>query len=116
MPNTPAPSPEALLAEARQPGRRSELVEAPRSTKFQPGHSKTGGRGRGVPNKDRSFTIEKINQSANPIEFLCRIVNGEAFAVAPEVGSTEVVMVRPTLADRLQAARVLADKVLPSLK
>jgi hypothetical protein len=36
--------------------------------------------------------------------------------VAPEPGSTEVVLARPTMADRLAAARALADKVLPDLK
>jgi len=69
------------------------------------GHSRWGGRKRGVPNAVNVQTRNEIGEQADPIGFLCEIVNGQ-----------EIDGERPTLDQRMQAARILAGKVLPDLR
>lgn len=76
---------------------------------------KTGGRGKGTPNKDNAVIRERIEQEADPIGFLCRIVLGEKIECAPVKESAETVQLIPTLDQRLSAAQVLAKKILPDL-
>lgn len=83
---------------------------------FQKGRAKTAGRRKGTLNKDRNVTLRRIEKSCDPIGFLCRIVNGEAVEVAPAAGVVEAVLMRPTMQDRLFAARTLANKLLPDLQ
>lgn len=83
---------------------------------FQKGKAKTGGRKVGTPNKDRNFTLARIARTADPIGFLCKVVNGEALEVAPAAGVAQPVLMRPTMQDRIIAARALADKLLPDLQ
>ncbi len=82
---------------------------------FQPGRQKTGGRRKGVANRDRAFTIERIYELTDPIGVLARIANGQPLELAPEPGKPPA-LIYPTLADMLQAATVLARKVMPDLK
>ena len=44
---------------------------------------KTGGRRMGTPNKDNAATRERIENEADPIGFLCRIVRGEEIECTP---------------------------------
>ena len=95
---------------ATQPAQGRELMDAPvaerdAAGRWLHGRPKTGGRAPGTPNRDRSLTIKRIMTTADPIAFLCRVVNGEAMDG-----------VAPTMADRIAAARVLAAKVMPDLK
>ena len=50
-------------------------------------------------------TRERIHHEADPVGFLCRIVNGEVIDGK-----------KPTLDQRLSAARDLAKKIVPDLK
>jgi hypothetical protein len=82
---------------------------------FQPGRKKTGGRRKGVPNRDRALTIARIMQMVDPIEGLARIARGEPMMLAPEPGKPAA-LVYPTLADVRAALVALANKVMPDLK
>ena len=72
---------------------------------FEQGQTKSGGRKQGIPNRVNIATRERIAEEADPVGFLCRIVNGE------EIGGQT-----PTLDQRLNAAKDLAKKVTPDLK
>ena len=80
------------------------------------GYPKTGGRKKGVPNRTRVETLERIESEADPIDFLCRVARGLQFEAATEVGAPEKVKMYPTLDQRLDAAKILARKVLPDSK
>ena len=80
------------------------------------GTPKTGGRTKGVPNKDRTATVDRIMREADPIAFLCSVVRGGRFAAGPEPNSKAKTWVWPSLDQRLSAATVLARKVLPDQK
>lgn len=68
-------------------------------------HPKWGGRAKGTPNKVNVATRERIEREADPIGFLCGVIRGKEVD-----GST------PTLEQRMNAAKVLAGKVLPDLR
>ena len=80
------------------------------------GLPKTGGRRKGVANRTRIQTLERINQEADPIGFLIRVARGLQFEAATEAGAAEKVKMYPTHDQRLDAAKVLARKVLPDTK
>jgi len=80
----------------------TEVAERDASGRFLHGRPKTGGRTPGVVNKDRRLSIDRIMSTADPVGFLCRVVNGEELDV--------------TMADRIAAAKVLCAKVMPDLK
>ena len=80
------------------------------------GTPKTGGRTKGVPNKDRTATVDRIMREADPIAFLCSVVRGGRFNAGPEPNSKAKTWVWPSLDQRLSAATVLARKVLPDQK
>ncbi len=80
------------------------------------GYPKTGGRQKGVANRTRVQTLERINQEADPIGFLIRVARGLQFEAATEAGASEKVKMYPTHDQRLDAAKVLARKVLPDTK
>ena len=69
------------------------------------GTPKTGGRQKGTPNRVNAASRERIEQEADPIGFLIRIVRGESLDDE-----------RPSLDQRMNAARLLAGKVLPDLR
>ena len=81
-----------------------------------PGLPKTGGRKPGVPNRTTVETRSYIQQRADPVEFLCRVALGLQVEAAAEPGSREKTLVRPTLEQRVDAAKVLARKILPDMK
>ena len=80
------------------------------------GYPKTGGRQKGVANRTRVQTLERINQEADPIGFLILVARGLQFEAATEAGASEKVKMYPTHDQRLDAAKVLARKVLPDTK
>ncbi|MEE9289805.1 MAG: hypothetical protein V3U99_02220 [Alphaproteobacteria bacterium] len=80
------------------------------------GHPKTGRRRKGVANRTRVQTLERIEREADPIDFLCRVARGLQFEAATEAGAAEKVKMYPTLDQRLDAAKILARKVLPDQK
>jgi hypothetical protein len=83
----------------------TDLAQRDPAGRFVAGRAKSGGRGPGVPNKDRRLSIDRIMATADPLDFLCRVVRGD-----------ELDGVTPTLLDRIAAAKVLAAKVMPDLK
>jgi hypothetical protein len=83
---------------------------------FQPGQPKRGGRRKLTPNKDRTVTTNRIVKLADPIGALCDIANGKPMKAGLEPGAKEAVLVYPTVADRLQALKTLAAKIMPDLK
>ncbi len=80
------------------------------------GYPKSGGRKKGVPNRTRVQTLERINQEADPIGFLIRVASGLLFEAATEPGAATKTKRYPTDEQRLDAAKVLARKVLPDTK
>ena len=80
------------------------------------GTPKSGGRAKGVPNRDRTATVDRIMREADPIAFLCSVVRGGRFTAGPESNSKAKTWVWPSLDQRLSAAAVLARKVLPDQK
>ena len=75
-----------------------------------------GGRKKGSPNKVTAATRERIEREADPVEFLTRVQRGEVIqaAIIEEMG--ERLSVVPTLNQRLDAAKKLADKIVPNAK
>ena len=69
------------------------------------GTPKTGGRAKGVPNRVNAATRDRIEQEADPIGFLIGVVCG-----------ADVDGEKPSLDQRMNAARLLAGKVLPDLR
>lgn len=93
-----------------------DALPAKRGPGRPPGHPKTGGRKKGVPNRTTVETREYIAKRADPVEFLCRVALGLQIVAAPAPGSREKALLRPTLEQRLTAAQVLARKIIPDLK
>ncbi|MEE9290113.1 MAG: hypothetical protein V3U99_03790 [Alphaproteobacteria bacterium] len=89
----------------RGPGRPKGLGKVPGS-----------GRKKGVANRTRVQTLERIEREADPIGFLIRVASGLQFEAATEAGATKKEKMYPTHDQRLDAAKVLARKVLPDTK
>jgi hypothetical protein len=77
---------------------------------------KTGGRKAGVPNKVNIATRERIENDADPVGFLCRVVNGEAIETGALGDDGTPITVRPTLDQRLSAAHGLTKKIIPDAR
>lgn len=76
---------------------------------------KRRGRKAGVPNKVNAATRARIEELSDPIAFLCSVARGDEI----EAGDGESVAkkkVRPTLDQRINASRWLADRLLPTAK
>ena len=69
------------------------------------GFPKSGGRKKGTPNRANAATRERIENEADPIGFLCRVNRGD-----------DVDGAIPTLEQRMNAAKILAGKVVPDLR
>ncbi len=89
----------------RKPGRPKGLGRVPGS-----------GRAKGVPNKANAITRDFIIREGAPVDFLCKVVKGRGFSVAAKPGDSERSKQFPTMDQRLQAARILAGKVMPDQK
>lgn len=83
---------------------------------------RTGGRRPGTPNKTTVAIRERIESLVDPIGFLASVVNGEAIPAAamkdapPPKKGEPALLVLPTLDQRMSAARLLADKMLPNAR
>ena len=78
-----------------------------------------GGRPAGRTNAATRTARDRIASEADPIGFLTRVMNGEPIACLPTPGDeiTEAPPPSmPTLPDRIGAARVLANKLVPEAK
>lgn len=75
-----------------------------------------GGRGPGTPNKVTAATRERIESEADPIGFLASIMLGEPIKAAPVKDGESQVETYPTVDQRVSAARILADKLVPNAK
>ena len=80
------------------------------------GLPKTGGRKKGTPNRTRVQILERINEKADPIGFLILVSRGLQFEAATEAGAATKKKMYPTPDQRIDAAKILARKVLPDLK
>ncbi len=96
---------ETISNPKRGPGRPKGLGRVPGS-----------GRKRGTPNRDRSATIEKIMELADPLEFLCKVARGDRMSAASKTGAGTKSWWVPTGDQRISAAQTLARKVLPDMK
>ena len=93
------------------------MTETPKRKPGRPkGLPKTGGRGKGTPNKKNQVTRDYVIKEGAPLAFLCRVVRGKRFNVAAQVGDNKRVYIYPTLDQSLRAAEILSRKVLPDLK
>jgi hypothetical protein len=75
-----------------------------------------GGRPPGTPNKVTVATRERIENEADPIGFLGAVMRGEPIKTAPLKDGSNQVDAFPTIDQRVSAARILADKLLPNAK
>ena len=78
--------------------------------------SRQGGRPPGTPNKVTVATRERIEAKADPVAFLAAVMNGEPIKTAPLKDAGTQTEAYPTIDQRLSAARILADKLLPNAK
>jgi hypothetical protein len=82
----------------------------------KPGTPKTGGRKPGTPNRLTLALRERIAATADPFDFLVKVMRGEGIPAAPLKDAPEQVLTYPTLDQRISAGRILADKLLPNAK
>ncbi len=93
--------------------------EKPRRGPGRPkGYAKTGGRRKGVPNKDRAATLAAINSYSDPVGFLQKVCRGLLVECRnPDSDDPKAaILTRPTLEQRINAATILSKKVLPDSK
>jgi len=81
-----------------------------------PDPARRGGRPPGAPNKVTVATRERIENEADPIAFLGTVMRGEAIKSAPAKEEGTQIAIFPTTDQRISAARVLADKLVPNAK
>ena len=83
-----------------------------------PGLPKTGGRRRGTPNRDRAATLAAINSYSDPVGFLQKVCRGLLIECrdTEEKDPKATILTRPTMEQRINAATILAKKVLPDTK
>ncbi len=81
------------------------------------GTPKSGGRKPGVPNKKNAITRDFIVKNGAPVATLCKIAKGEKLMAAADSASAATRNgVYPTIDQRLNAARILAQKIVPDMK
>jgi len=81
-----------------------------------PDSARRSGRPPGAPNKVTVATRERIESEADPIAFLGAVMRGEAIKSAPAKEEGTQIEIYPTTDQRISAARVLADKLVPNAK
>ena len=80
------------------------------------GYPKSGGRKPGTANKSSQLGRDFIIKRGAPIETLCKIAKGEKIQAADSESASKRSGIYPTIDQRLQAARILAAKVVPDQK
>ncbi len=88
-----------------RPGRPKGLGKVPGS-----------GRAKGTPNRSTVQTRDRIQELADPIQFLADVMAGKRMVAADEPGDMKKTWCYPTLAQRVQASETLLRKLLPDLK
>jgi hypothetical protein len=78
--------------------------------------ARTGGRRKGSPNRNTAATRERLATMGDPLAFLVSIMHGEPVTGATEKDGTTAESMLPTVDQRLHAAKVLADKLVPNAK
>ncbi len=81
-----------------------------------PGYPRSGGRQPGTPNKRNMITREFIIREGAPIKLLCQVAKGTRIQAAAEPGAKSRKWVTPTLDQMINAATILAKKIVPDLK
>ena len=96
----------------------SEKNEAPvRKRGRPPGQKKTGGRQKGVPNRDRSVALSLFNKSSvDAAKLLDKIMRGQRVEAAKKPGADGRSWWYPTPADRMAAAKIILAKSVPDRK
>ncbi len=93
------------------------MVEAPKRKAGRPrGYPKSGGRKPGTANKASQLGRDFIIRKGAPIETLCKIAKGEKIQAADSESASKRSGIYPSIDQRLQAARILAAKVVPDQK
>ena len=80
------------------------------------GTPKTGGRGKGVPNRFTTISRTFIIKKSMALSFLCDVSAGRVFKIADPDNPRKKIKVYPTAEQRLKAASILAPMVVPTLK
>ena len=80
------------------------------------GYPKSGGRQKGTPNRSTVQTRDRIQELADPIQFLADVMAGKRRVAAGEPGDMKKTWCYPTLAQRVQASETLLRKLLPDLR
>ena len=92
-------------------------TEAPKRKGGRPkGYPRSGGRAKGTPNKSSQLGRDFIIRKGAPIETLCKIAKGEKIQAADSESASKRIGIYPSIDQRLQAARILAAKVVPDQK
>jgi hypothetical protein len=97
----------------------STMTQKPKRGPGRPrGLGKVPGSGRkpGTPNRDRAATIERIQNEADPLLFLCKVARGDRMSAAAEPGAQKKTWWVPTGDQRITAAQTLLRKILPDMK
>jgi len=95
----------------------SELIPPERKKRGRkPGCDKTPGSGRkpNTPNKISRDLKEVVLARGKPLELLCDISRGLRIRVGPQAGPGEPQYAYPTLQERVTAAKILIDKIMPT--
>ncbi len=91
--------------------------EAPKRKPGRPkGYPRSGGRKPGTANKASQLGRDFIIRKGAPIETLCKIAKGEKIQAADSESASKRSGIYPSIDQRLQAARILAAKVVPDQK
>ena len=94
----------------------TDTTDTPKRVGRPKGQARSGGRKAGTPNRVNQISRDYIVKNGAPIAFLCSVVQGKKFTSAKEPGGAERIVSYPSLDQRLQAARILAGKVMPDQK
>ena len=118
----PVAAPERSGGGPGAPQNGGTLTSAPAAApaKRRPGKPrglpKSGGRVKGTPNRSTVQTRDRIQELADPIQFLADVMAGKRMVAAGEPGDMKKTWCYPTLAQRVQASETLLRKLLPDLK
>lgn len=93
----------------------------PRGQPFKPGQSgNPDGRPKGIPNGITKAARQRIAEDCDPLGFLASVMKGEPQAYTVDVGADDgegsLAYHTPSMADRMNAARSLANKLAPDAK
>jgi len=82
-------------------------------------NKRKGGKAEVIRVANYDYLRDRILKGCNPLNFLSRVTRGELFKEKyfdQKTGQVVEVEVTPTLDQRIKAAKLLADKILPNLK